>query len=79
MKVEVFYEFTGDTEDGMGYIHGSEYPLTILRRSLLNRAAGMFFIPFSWKVVILTPIAVPYESEQAFQENWKHKRTRISW
>lgn len=77
MKIESFFEYTGEGDEG--YVVGNEYPIAVIMRSGLERFVGIFFgIPFSWKIVVLKPIAITYNSLDEFSSDWKFKFTRFN-
>lgn len=79
MKHQSYFEFIGDTDAGLGYVHGNEYALIAISRTLLERTLNSLRgIPFSWKIVIVSPIHSPYLNRDDFNANWRHTRESFS-
>ena len=53
------FRFIGDTENGLGYIHGQIYMLELQGRGSYGR------------VMITAPITCPYDNWNKFFENWE--------
>ena len=77
MSVKYYFTFIG--QDGsIGYSSGKSYALSVYRRSLTQRLAGLFIgLPFNWRVIVARPLFCPYESIESFNENWKYEYASI--
>ena len=74
--IKYYFKFLG--EDSLGYVNGKSYALAIYQRSLTQRLAGLFIgLPFNWRIIIARPLFCPYESLEAFYENWKFEYASI--
>ena len=78
-KTGTFYEYIGDDENSLGYVKGREYALVVSDRPFSQRILGIpLGLPFSWKIIVLEPIACAYHNESCFKSSWKLKFTRHS-
>ena len=66
------YIFIGNTANGLGYVGGQLYDLTIERPGFIRRMIMGW--PAAWRVVVTGPVFCPYSSEAAFEANWQPYR-----
>ena len=65
------WKFKGQ-DHSLGYRTGKIYDLTISGRTLSQRIFGqMVGIPFTWRVLVHSPMFCPYISWEAFNANWE--------
>ena len=68
------FRFIGDTDRGMGYMHGVVYDLVVVERGMFGRVMDRAlppFVPMDWRVHIQSPRFVPYSSMETFRQNWQ--------